>query len=156
METVYLEKGKPEITELILRKLPRWFGIEEATQNYIQMSKNLPMIIAYKDSLPIGFISLKNTSQYTSEIYVMGVDPQFHRTSCGTKLIQKAEKHLIAQKKEFLQVKTLSEKQECEFYAKTRLFYKSQGFKELEVFPNLWDKENPCLLMIKHLKSLDN
>ena len=82
----------------------------------------------------------------------MGVDPNLHRQSCGSKMITELERRLNKQGIEFLQVKTLSEERECEFYKKTRLFYKSQGFREVEVFPTLWDKSNPCLLMIKGLK----
>ena len=81
----------------------------------------------------------------------MGVHPDFHRQSCGSKMLLQVEDNLKNQGIEFLQVKTLSEDRECEFYRKTRLFYESQGFKEVEVFPNLWDASNPCLLMIKSL-----
>lgn len=151
MEFEYLEKGNPAVTEKILRSLPDWFGIEESTVAYIEKSKELPMVIAYQSGEPIGFVSIKNHSPYTSELYVMGIDPKFHRQSCGSKMIGEVEKHLNNQGVEFLQVKTLSEGRECEFYKKTRLFYKSQGFKEVEVFPTLWDKSNPCLLMIKGL-----
>lgn len=38
------------------------------------------------------------------------------------------------------------------FYArtneKTNKFYLSLGFKELEIFPDLWDKWNPCQIYI--------
>ena len=149
MKFEYLEKGKPEITEKILRSLPDWFGIEESTAAYIEKSKELPMVIAYESGEPIGFISIKNHSPFTSELYVMGVDPKFHRKSCGSKMVEEVERVLSTQGVEFLQVKTLSEGRESEFYKKTRLFYKSQGFREVEVFPTLWDKSNPCLLMIK-------
>ena len=35
-----------------------------------------------------------------------------------------------------------------EDYDKTNLFYLSLGFKELEVFPELWDEANPCQIYI--------
>ena len=35
-----------------------------------------------------------------------------------------------------------------EDYDKTNLFYLSLGFKELEVFPKLWDEANPCQIYI--------
>ena len=31
---------------------------------------------------------------------------------------------------------------------KTNKFYLSLGFKELEIFPDLWDKWNPCQIYI--------
>ena len=79
----------------------------------------------------------------------MGIHPNYHRLSYGTKMITELEKNLLDQGFEFLQVKTLSEERECRFYKTTRLFYKAQGFKEVEVFPSLWNEDNPCLLMIK-------
>jgi hypothetical protein len=36
-------------------------------------------------------------------------------------------------------------------YDQTRRFYLSVGFKPLEVLPSFWDKDNPCLLMAKHI-----
>lgn len=39
-----------------------------------------------------------------------------------------------------------------EDYDKTNLFYISCGFKELEVFPLLWDDANPCQIYVMSLK----
>ena len=36
-------------------------------------------------------------------------------------------------------------------YDRTNLFYISCGFKELEVFPLLWDKANPCQVYVMSL-----
>ena len=149
MKFEYLENGKPEVCEEILRSVPDWFGIEESTVAYISRSKELPMVIATMDEKPVGFLSLRHHSSFTTEIYVMGVLPEYHRSGIGKKLLIEAEKVLSNQEVDFLQVKTVSSDRECEFYKKTRLFYKSFGFKEVEVFPSLWDEANPCQLLIK-------
>lgn len=149
----YLNCGNSAITEKILRTLPDWFGIEEATRDYIQNSAELPMVTAIENDLPVGFISLKTHSPYTSEIYVMGIAPNHHRRGIGQKLLLECERILALNKTEFLQVKTLDESRENEAYKKTRLFYKSMGFREVEVFPTLWGEANPCLLLIKTIKS---
>ena len=47
----------------------------------------------------------------------------------------------------FIQVKTVK-MGVYEDYDKTNLFYLSLGFKELEVFPKLWDEANPCQIYI--------
>ncbi|MEN6523457.1 MAG: N-acetyltransferase, partial [Anaerolineaceae bacterium] len=47
--------------------------------------------------------------------------------------------------------KTLDASRCCEEYDRTRAFYEAMGFRPLEVFPELWDKDNPCLLMVKRL-----
>jgi len=43
----------------------------------------------------------------------------------------------------------LPESQESKNYEKTRFFYLAQGFKPIEVFPTIWDEDNPRLLVIK-------
>ncbi len=154
MKIEFLEKGKPEIIEKVLRSLPDWFGIEEATKAYINTSSKLPMFVAYEENSFVGFLSLKIHSEYAAEVYVMGVMPEFHRKGIGQALFEKAEGWLASKGIEFLQVKTLSEDRECDFYKKTRLFYQANGFRPLEVFSNLWDASNSCLLMVKSLKSL--
>ena len=52
----------------------------------------------------------------------------------------------------YMSVKTLSERHPDEFYTRTRKFYEKCGFIAFEEFPELWGKENPCLLMIKPVK----
>lgn len=145
----YLEKGDPEICNQILRSLPDWFGIETAIADYVNESKKLPMLIAIKEDTAVGFLSLKKHSEHCSEILVMGVLPNFHGQGLGSTLLVEAERLLAQQGVEFLQVKTLGESNECSFYKKTRLFYRSHGFREIEVFPTLWGDSNPCLLMVK-------
>lgn len=65
----------------------------------------------------------------------------------GKKLFERAR--YIAQKEgvSFIQVKTVK-MGVYEDYDKTNLFYLSLGFKELEVFPELWDEANPCQIYI--------
>lgn len=48
-------------------------------------------------------------------------------------------------------VETLSEKAEYAPYEKTRLFYEGVGFEPLITLTDMWDEENPCLIMIKTL-----
>ena len=79
----------------------------------------------------------------------MGILPDYHRQGIGQKLIQTAESYAKKGNFKFLTVKTLSPKRESAEYKKTRLFYKSVGFIELEEFETLWGKDNPCLMMIK-------
>ena len=147
----FLEKGEPSICKIVLRSLPDWFGIEESTVAYINKSQELPMIVATEGNRPVGFISLKKHSPFTSEVYVMGIIPQYHRHGIGKMLLVEAEKFLLKIGVEFLQVKTVSSDRECSFYKKTRLFYQSFGFKEVEIFPTLWNESNPCQLLIKNV-----
>ena len=111
------------------------------------------MVLAEEDNKPIGFLSIKNHSEHCSEVYVMGVLKEFHGEGVGTALLNKAESLLSKNGIEFLQVKTLSKERDCPFYNKTRSFYQNYGFKDIEVFPTLWDKSNPCLLLLKRVEN---
>ncbi len=57
---------------------------------------------------------------------------------------------------DYLQVKTVAEGSNKD-YDRTNVFYRSLGFKKLEIFPQLWDPQNPCQILIKkdQLKVLD-
>ena len=128
-----------------------WFGIEEATLNYIEQTDILPTFVAYRDGTPVGFVTLRQHSAYAAEIYVMGVVPAEHRRGVGRALLAAAEEHLQAAGVCFLQVKTLSPAHPDATYARTREFYFAVGFRPLEEFPELWDETNPCLQMVKYL-----
>jgi len=140
-----------QIYETILRSLPDWFGIEEAIIHYIEFASQSPTVVAYVDDTPVGFLSVKQHSPYTAEIYVMGVLPEYHRQGIGKALVKFAEASLREQNVEFLQVKTLSSSHPDTNYALTRKFYQACGFREVEEFPTLWGESNPCLLLIKTL-----
>jgi GNAT superfamily N-acetyltransferase len=142
--------GSAQLCEPILRALPQWFGIEEATQAYIDSTDILPTLIAYADDQPVGFLSIKQHNQYSAEIYVMAVLPQYHRHGCGRALLEAAERYLREQNIEYFQVKTLGTAHPDPGYAKTRQFYLEMGFRPLEELEDLWGA-NPCLLMVKRL-----
>lgn len=144
-----LEQGA--MCEPVLRDLPDWFGIEEATQHYIQEIDMLPTFLACQGDEVVGFVSLKTHNRYASEIYVMGLKQELHRQGIGKRLMQEAEVHLRKHEVEYLQVKTLSDSHPDEGYAKTRAFYLSVGFRPLEEMPTLWGEDNPCLLLVKTL-----
>ena len=52
---------------------------------------------------------------------------------------------------EFIQVKTVKSGKYAS-YDITNSFYKKLGFRELESFDNLWDKNNPCQIYIMSIK----
>ncbi len=157
METIRVQPaalGLSEAVEPILRSLPQWFGIEEATQMYIRDAGANPTLLAMdseRDDLPVGLLTLWTHSPTAAEIYVMAVLPEYHRRGVGRLLQAAAEDHLRAEGVRFLQVKTLSDKHPDEGYKKTRAFYFAMGFTLLEEFPDLWGEHNPCWQLIKVL-----
>ena len=142
---------KSVVCDRILRALPDWFGIEEGVADYVQSVRTMLFFTAYIDDAPAGFIALKKHNPYTSEVYVMGILPQYHRQGIGRKLIAHCEAVCREEQQSFLTVKTLDSSREDVSYAKTRAFYEAIGFVPLEVFPTLWDESNPCLFLAKYL-----
>jgi chloramphenicol 3-O-phosphotransferase/GNAT superfamily N-acetyltransferase len=143
--------GLSAVCEPILRALPDWFGIEEATLQYIRDIEIMPTILATVKDQVSGFLTLKVHNPHAAEIHVMGVRPEAHHQGIGRALLERAEAYLRQQGVEYFQVKTLSAANPDAGYAKTRAFYQAMGFYPLEEFPLLWDAENPCLIMVKKL-----
>jgi len=142
---------KSDICGKILKALPDWFGIPESIRDYIAGVEDKPFYGAFDNDLAVGFVSIKVHNPYTAEIYVMGILESHHRRGIGRKLVHICEKYCRNQGMEYLTVKTLDESNPDLYYRKTRLFYESIGFRPLEVFPLLWDEQNPCLFLVKHI-----
>lgn len=142
---------KETIASPILNDLEEWFGMPEYTKEYIENSKLMPFFAAYDHKEAIGFISLKETSKYTAEIYCKGVLKKYHRHGIGRILFQAFESYAKENHYKFIQVKTV-EQGKYKSYDLTHTFYKSVGFYELEVFPKMWDEWNPCQILIKSIQ----
>ena len=151
LSTIFDKEQKSSICEKILRALPNWFGVEESILEYINITKEMPFCAIFTDDIPIGFVALKVHNKYTAEVCVMGILQEYHRRGIGKILINQCEQFCIVNGIEFLTVKTLDESRGSKSYEKTRLFYTDMGFKPLEVFKKIWDENNPCLFMAKHI-----
>jgi GNAT superfamily N-acetyltransferase len=149
IEGPYFDKAN--ICVPILRALPEWFGIETAILHYATEIDILPTFLAIEASHTIGFLSIKQHTPYSAEVYVMAVLPDAHHKGVGRSLMGHAHEWLKSQNIQYLQVKTLGPSDPDESYAKTRLFYEAVGFIPLEEFKQIWDEDNPCLIMVKKL-----
>jgi ribosomal protein S18 acetylase RimI-like enzyme len=143
--------GKSFVCSPILRSLPAWFGIEEDLVRYSTEIDHLNTWLACEAERVIGFVSLKQHTPYSAEIYVMGILLEAHRKGIGCALIDQTQEWLKSRGVEYLQVKTLGPSHKDENYAKTRGFYMAMGFRSLEEFKQIWDENNPCLIMVKRL-----
>ena len=145
------ELKKSAICMPILRALPGWFGIEESLLKYATEIEALPTFLAYQGTLVVGFVSVKLHNRYSAEIYVLGVVPELHRQGIGRLLMAEVLAWLLQQGVEYVQVKTLGPSHSDVGYAETRAFYESLEFRYLEEFKQIWDENNPCLIMIRRL-----
>jgi GNAT superfamily N-acetyltransferase len=143
---VHDPEERSRLCESVLRELPEWFGIEDATAAYIRDVADLPTFAVDDEA----FLSVKLHTPRAAEVYVVGVRPSRHRCGLGTALLSAAEDYLRARGVEYLQVKTLGPSQLSEGYERTRRFYEARGFVALEEIHGLWES-NPCLLMVKPL-----
>ncbi len=143
---------KSNITDLVLRQLPEWFGIEEAIVEYIDKSKEMMFFAAYHNNEAVGFLSLKINNEHTSEIYAMGVLKGNHNRGIGRELVERAASYSQKNGYKFLMVKTLGETHPDKNYKKTREFYIKSGFYPLEEIKEIWGEQSPCLLMVRSLK----
>jgi len=143
--------GKGRVCEPILRALPAWFGIEASIVRYTREIDDLPTWLACETGRVLGFISIKQHSPFAAEFYVMGLYPGTHRQGLGRALTVEAEQWLKDRGVEYLQVKTLGPSAADANYVGTRAFYQAMGFRPLEELKQIWDENNPCLIMVKRL-----
>lgn len=141
---------KERISKEVLNDLPEWFGMPESTAEYITDSQDKPFLACFHQDEVVGFIVLNETSPDCADIFVMGVKKKFHRKGAATQLNDEYEMLTKSLGYSYSQVKTV-QSGNYEEYDITNKFYKSVGYKELEVFPTLWDEWNPCQVFVKYL-----
>lgn len=151
IEEIKDKQSKRHIARSILEALTDWFEITESREQYIRDCEEQIFVVAKEAEKDIGFICLKETGKDTVEVAVMGVLKEYHRNGIGKELIKAAKDIAIEKEYSFLQVKTV-QMGFYENYDKTNLFYCNVGFKEFEVFPMLWDENNPCQIYVMALK----
>ena len=96
-------------------------------------------------------MTLRETSEDALEFHVMGVLPAWHRRGGGRALVERAATYARAEGYSLLHVKTLAPGDPDPGYAATRAFYEAMRFRPLEVLPQVWGPENPCLLLVRPL-----
>ena len=142
---------KERIAREILEALTDWFEVPETREAYIRESAEQIFFAAERDGQATGFLCLKETGRSTVELAVMGVRKENHRQGTGAALVRAAKEYAAAAGYEFMQVKTVRMGL-YEDYDRTNRFYLGVGFRELEVFPDYWNEENPCQIYVLSLK----
>ena len=137
---------RSRIAEAVLRDLPEWFGIEEATAAYVEAAAALPTFAVEPDR---GFLCVKQHTPRAAEFYVMGVRREHHRRGIGRALVAAAEAWCRAHGIRYFQVKTLGPSNSSPGYDATRAFYEALGFVALEELHGFWGEANPALILVK-------
>lgn len=144
------KKEKERIAREVLNDLPEWFGMPESTEEYINDSQEKTFLASFYNDELVGFVVLEASSPDCAEIFVMGIKKKFHHKGAGKQLNQAYEQLAKNLGYTYTQVKTV-ESGHYDEYDITNNFYKALGYKELEVFPSLWDEWNPCQIYVKYL-----
>lgn len=142
---------KERICKEILEQLPEWFSKKDGIIQYAKESRISHLWADVENEKTVGFIVMKETSPYTVEINVMGVIKEYQRKGIGAELFKSLYEFAKNNNYEFIQVKTVKSGKYAS-YDITNSFYKKLGFRELESFDNLWDKNNPCQIYIMSIK----
>ena len=149
IEEVKEANQKKAVVAEVLKDLPEWFGIPESTQAYIEGAKDLQVWAAYQESDLLGFVCLSYSSEDFAEIDCLGVKKFYQGRGIGSQLLATLESE-ANKNVDFLQVKTVAQGSNKD-YDRTNIFYRSLGFKKLEIFPQLLN-QNPCQILIKKLE----
>lgn len=118
--------------------LPQWFtgaGIELIRKDVAFQNGFLALV----NGEVVGFLTFF-VNQGVSTIGWMGVLPQFQKNGIGTALINELKHLLIKNNIRRIKVSTLGDAVDYPPYAKTRAFYRKNGFVDFEKIPHL---DNP-------------
>jgi GNAT superfamily N-acetyltransferase len=137
-----------EKTAKLLSLLPAWFGIPEATAEYVHSATELPGYLACIGDDAVGVLLYRRHFLQSTEIHLIAVDPEFHRRGIGHRLVATLQEAQTQQGCLLLQVKTLGSAHPDAGYARTRAFYRNVGFIPVEETMDLWPGI-PCLIMVK-------
>lgn len=136
----------------VLESLPDWFGNKASLEEYVEGVRELPFWAAMdEEGKCLGFFSVRIHYGHTGDIYVCGVRPECHRKGIGRTLYGVVEQYFLETGCKYAMVETLSDRVDYAPYEKTRMFYESVGFEPLITLTEMWDENNPCLIMVKPL-----
>ena len=141
----------PDEVERLLRGLPEWFGIEQSLLDYVEHSRTLPTTVAVDSGVVIGACVVRRHYPLAAEIELLAVSRDRHRQGIGRRLVDHVAGALALDGVRLLQVKTFGPSGDSLEYERTRAFYEAVGFIPLEELRELWDAENPCLILVMPL-----
>lgn len=134
--------------------MPAWFGNPQAVAGYIEQVRPLAFWAALDACGEcMGFIAIKQHYARTAEVYVLGVLSEHQRSGIGRELYRTAEDRMLESGCAYALVKTLSDSVDYRPYANTRAFYRAMGFEPIITLTEMWDAQNPCLIMMKPLNA---
>ncbi len=137
--------------DAIVASLPDWFGDETGIRECAAAVRSQQGLVCTLDGPVVGFVTHVRHAAAAAELTWLAVHAEHRGAGHGTALIDALLDLLRRDGVRLLSVKTLAESAGDPGYAETRAFYLARGFEPLIELPDLWDPENPCLLMLRVL-----
>lgn len=148
-----VRRRDPVAVREILASVPEWFGIPEANEAYVEDAGRLPSYLAvdgHDDGTVVGVALLHEHFPLSRELHLIAVRRDRHRQGVGRELLAAVESDLRADGVRILEVHTVGPSNENEGYARTREFYRAQGFVAMNELQRI-DWNGPTLILVKPL-----
>jgi ribosomal protein S18 acetylase RimI-like enzyme len=146
-----LAPADAERCDAIVAALPDWFGNEDGIRQCAEAVRSHEGFVSLADDQVVGFITWEGRFPETTEITWLAVDPAFHRQGHGGALVGEMLRTVASRGIRLVVVHTLSSASDDPFYERTRRFYQAAGFIPAAERPDLWDPENPALLLAREV-----
>jgi ribosomal protein S18 acetylase RimI-like enzyme len=146
-----LRPADAEACDAIIAGLPDWFGLDEGIAECAEAVRTQAGLVAEQGGGVAGFVTHRLHYPRAAEITWLAVAHGAHRQGHGRELIEALCRELAGDGVRYLSVRTLSPRSDDEFYARTRAFYEGLGFTPLLDLPELWDEENPAMVLVRAL-----
>jgi ribosomal protein S18 acetylase RimI-like enzyme len=148
-----LAAGDADACDAIIAGLPEWFGLDEGIAQCAAAVRSQRGLVAEVDGAVVGFVTHRLHYPQAAEVTWLAVARGAQREGHGRALVDGLAHELAAGGVRHLTVRTLSDRSDDGHYARTRAFYRAIGFVPLLDLPELWDEENPAMVLLRDLDS---
>ncbi|MDX6590907.1 MAG: hypothetical protein QOJ13_103 [Gaiellales bacterium] len=146
-----LASSDAERCDAIIASLPDWFGNEEGIEQCAAAVRSQEGLVSVAPDQVVAFITWEMRFPTTAEITWLAVDPAHHRQGHGSSLVGEMLQQAADGGVRLVVVHTLSSTAADPFYEQTRTFWQAVGFLPAAERPDLWNEENPALLLAREV-----
>jgi len=137
--------------DAIIGGLPEWFGMDEGIAECAAAVRIQRGLVAEVDGAVVGFVTHRLHYPQAAELTWLAVSRGAQRQGHGRELVEALARDLTGAGVRHLTVRTLSDRSDDVYYARTRAFYRAAGFVPLLDLPELWDADNPAMVFVRDL-----